>query len=254
MLILALDTTTRAGSVALLDDDRLVAECAGDAARTHAERLPGDLLALLAAHGRRVGDVELFAVGSGPGSFTGLRIGIATAQGLALVRQRSLVGVPALEALAHAGSVALPPGARVAAWMDGYRRDIFSALYEVGSAPPFMAGRLIELEGPSVGDPAATLERWVGAGTPPSHVVGDGARLHGGLATAMGASVMETPLLAAAMGRLARQRAAQGEAGHPAAIQAFYVRRPDVEVNREKREGQSLERVADPATDVGRPD
>ncbi len=104
MRVLALDTTTRAGSVALVDDERVVDERSGDAPRPHAERLPGEIIALLAAHGVAVADVDLFAVASGPGSFTGLRIGIATIQGLAFVRQRPVVAVSALEALAQLGS------------------------------------------------------------------------------------------------------------------------------------------------------
>src|ERR1700675_4177840 len=99
MRVLALDTTTRAGSAALVDDDCIVEERSGDASRTHAQRLPGELVALLDANGLAWADVDLFAVGSGPGSFTGLRIGIATVQGLAFVRGRRIVGVPALEAL-----------------------------------------------------------------------------------------------------------------------------------------------------------
>ena len=85
MVILALDTTTKAGSYALWRGDALVEQRPGDAARTHAERLPGDLADLLAAHGLTVKDVDLYAVASGPGSFTGLRVGVATIQGLALV-------------------------------------------------------------------------------------------------------------------------------------------------------------------------
>src|SRR5262245_38198388 len=104
MLVLALDTTTRAGSVALVEDDRVVDERLGDAACTHAERLPRELLALLDARGVALTAVDLFAVASGPGSFTGLRIGIATIQGLALVGRRRVVGVAALEALAHAAA------------------------------------------------------------------------------------------------------------------------------------------------------
>ena len=84
MILLALDTTTAAGSVALWRDG-LIEERAGDPARSHAERLPADLVALLSAHGLAPRDVERYAVAAGPGSFTGIRIGIATIQGLALV-------------------------------------------------------------------------------------------------------------------------------------------------------------------------
>ena len=113
MRVLALDTTTRAGSVALVEDDRIVDERGGDATRTHAERLPGEIVALVAAHGLGLADVDLFAVASGPGSFTGLRIGIATMQGLAFVCRRPVVGVPALEALGHLASRDTPAGALV---------------------------------------------------------------------------------------------------------------------------------------------
>src|SRR2546428_12012114 len=82
MRVLALDTTTRAGSAAMVEDDRVVDERGGDAARTHAERLPAEILALLDAHDRTLADVDLFAVASGPGSFTGLRCCLATIQGL----------------------------------------------------------------------------------------------------------------------------------------------------------------------------
>src|SRR5450631_4316072 len=101
MRVLALDTTTRAGSVALVEDDRVVEEREGDSSRTHALRLPAELLRVLETRGLAIADVDLFAVASGPGSFTGLRIGIATMQGLAVVQQRRVAGISALDALAH---------------------------------------------------------------------------------------------------------------------------------------------------------
>src|SRR3954469_13948498 len=114
MRVLALDSTTRAGSVALVDGDRVVTERAGDGSRKHGERLPGELADLGAAWGT----IDGFAVASGPGSFTGLRIGIATMQGLALVAGRRVVGVSALEALAQIASTQLSPGALIASWVD----------------------------------------------------------------------------------------------------------------------------------------
>ena len=88
MHVLALDTTTLEGSVALVDEHGVVDERRGDIARSHAERLPGDLAQLVEAHGVSLREMDLFAVASGPGSFTGLRIGIATIQGLALASGR----------------------------------------------------------------------------------------------------------------------------------------------------------------------
>src|SRR5574342_375744 len=101
MKVLALDTTTRAGSVALVENDRVIDERRGDAARSHAERVPQEVLAVASANGVPLLAIDLFAVASGPGSFTGLRIGIATIQGLALVAGRRVVAIPALDALAH---------------------------------------------------------------------------------------------------------------------------------------------------------
>src|SRR6476646_5153457 len=107
MRVLALDTTTRAGSVAVVDGDRVLVDECGDPARSHAERLPADLLAALERAGLTIADIDLFAVASGPGSFTGLRIGIATMQGLAFVRQKRIVPVSVLFGLAIAGAVGL---------------------------------------------------------------------------------------------------------------------------------------------------
>ena len=134
MRVLALDTTTRAGSVALVDDTLIVEERPGDPSRTHAERLPAELLAVSEAHGVALSSIDIFAVAAGPGSFTGLRIGLATVQGLGFVTGRQIVGVSALEALAQAASRAVAAGALVAAWMDAQRREVFSVLYRVTSA------------------------------------------------------------------------------------------------------------------------
>src|SRR6267142_1319915 len=144
MRVLALDTPNRAGSVALIEDDRIVDERAGDASRTHGERLPGELAQL----GAPWPTIDVFAVAIGPGSFTGLRIGIATMQGLALVTGRPVIGVSALEALAQIASAALEPGALIASWIDAQRGEIFSALYRVKEAPLFTSERLLELEAP----------------------------------------------------------------------------------------------------------
>jgi tRNA threonylcarbamoyladenosine biosynthesis protein TsaB len=80
MLTLALDTTTAAGSVALADGDRLVEVLAIDPSQPIATRVPGDLMALLGLHRVTLQAIDLFAVSTGPGSFTGLRIGIAAMQ------------------------------------------------------------------------------------------------------------------------------------------------------------------------------
>jgi len=143
MKALALDTTTRAGSVALVIDDHVIDERSGDGARTHGERLPAEIVSLADANQLALSDVDLFAVAAGPGSFTGLRIGIATVQGLAVVTRRPVAGISALDALAQIASRDVTAGALVAAWMDAHRREVFAALYRVSSAAAFDDDRLV---------------------------------------------------------------------------------------------------------------
>lgn len=232
MRVLALDTTTRAGSAAIVDDDRVVFERIGDPARSHAERLPTDLLIALEASRLTLPDIDVFAIAAGPGSFTGLRIGIATIQGLAFVTGKRVVPVSALEALAEAGSRESVPGGIVGAWMDAHRHDVFSALFRVADGLAFTRDRLIELEAPAVGAPSATRRRWELLGTVPGVLVGDGAVLYG-TASGGGMRVMEAPPLASIVGRMAAARASAGQAVQPSAVHALYVRRPDAEVARE---------------------
>ena len=244
MHVLALDTTTRDGSVALVDGYRTIEERRGEAARTHGERLPGELLAVADAHGLSPHTIDLFAVASGPGSFTGLRIGIATIQGLALTTGRRIVAVSALEALAQTvgvegGGARAPAGTFVAAWMDARRHDVFAALYRLADAPLFSPDRLVEIEGPTAGDPGITLARWAGHIRDATVVfVGDGAALYASLITEHASPAWTVlpyqPLLAGAIGRMAVARAQRGDTIDPAAVRPLYIRRPDVEVERER--------------------
>ena len=237
MRVLALDTTTREGSVALVVDDRVVEERRGDSLRTHAERLPAEILAVIDQHGLTTADVDLFAVASGPGSFTGLRIGIATIQGLAFTTGRPVVAVSALEVLAQIASATCPPGALAAAWMDAHRREVFAALYRVTASPLYDSDRLSLMQGPTVDDPADILDRWAkyldGASVT---FIGDGVLLYAETIHRLQASTEQAwsaPLLAGAVGRMAVARARRGETITPAAIQPLYVRRPDAELARD---------------------
>ncbi len=251
MLILALDTTTKRGSMALWRDG-LVEERAGDASRSHAERLPGDLVALLADHGTRLGDIERYAVASGPGSFTGLRVGIAAVQGLALVHDRQVVPVSALELLAQQGAreARLESGRYVGAWMEAYRREVFGALYRVATAAAD-ASALADLDlvlEPRVASPVALASEW-------HAIVGDGGIVVAGDAVASTRDVLreafgdrlEALAPAALAGTLAAIAARDGQrAVRPHAIVPLYVRRPDAELARDRAEAASLATLSQP--------
>jgi tRNA threonylcarbamoyladenosine biosynthesis protein TsaB len=226
VVILALDTTSPAGSAAVLDDDEVCAAIAGEASRTHGERLPAELARALADAGRTLGEVDLLAVASGPGAFTGLRIGLATMQGLALVLQRPIAGVSALAALNLAARAATGTEGAVASWMDAGRSEVFAALFE-------HAGD--EGSAPIVGRPDAILAGWRDRLATPIVFTGDGAVRYGAVIGSAASHIIPPPPLARWVARLGRAAAARGLAGSPHALQPLYVRRPDAELERDRR-------------------
>jgi tRNA threonylcarbamoyladenosine biosynthesis protein TsaB len=238
MLILALDTTTRGGSLALEQDGRSLEVFAGDSGRTHATRLPGDILECLARPHLTLGDIDLYSVAAGPGSFTGLRVGIATIQGLAFAHGRPAVGVSALDALAEAAGAPLPAHGRLrmlrAAWMDAQRGEVYGRLYR-RAADVWQA-----VGDPVVNRPLDVLAAWAKAIEDATiEFVGDGAIAYAHeleLSLAGRSHVIKpVPLLAAAVATLAGRAADAGHAVPPAGIRPLYVRRPDVELARERR-------------------
>jgi tRNA threonylcarbamoyl adenosine modification protein YeaZ len=131
MVTLALDTTTAAGSAALVHNGRLLEMSAIDPSAPIATRVPGDLMGLLDRHRVSLTDINLVAVATGPGSFTGLRIGIAAMQGLALANAIPLIGVSSFEALASLAlaDARLEPAGHVAVWIDAWRGEVYGAVY-----------------------------------------------------------------------------------------------------------------------------
>jgi tRNA threonylcarbamoyladenosine biosynthesis protein TsaB len=222
VLVLALDTTTPAGSAALVRDGDVLVEEAGDPALTHGRRLPRDLMRLLDRAGVQLHDVDLLAVAAGPGSFTGLRVGIATMQGLAMAGNRRVVPVSALEALARAGRNGVDP---VAAWMDAQRGEVFAALYGADGA------RL--LVDPSSEPPARTLERWSPDLSGHERFVGDGAVRYRELIPPSCAIIEPVPPLAGFIGVMACEH--PGRAVLPHAVVPIYVRRSDAELARDRK-------------------
>jgi tRNA threonylcarbamoyladenosine biosynthesis protein TsaB len=232
LLILSLDTTTRAGSAAVLRDDVVLAERTGDPALTHGERLPGELISLLDEVAIRIDDVELFAVAAGPGSFTGLRVGIATVQGLAMARARRVVPVSTLDAL---GRAALNASRPIGVWMDAQRGEVFAALY----APD---GRDVLAPAQSA-SPDAVLAEWAGVLDVRTAVfVGDGAVRYRDRLTALAdghghpPQVISPPPLAGVIGQIAAE--APERAVLPHAVVPIYIRRSDAEIARARRDGR----------------
>jgi tRNA threonylcarbamoyladenosine biosynthesis protein TsaB len=129
MRVLALESSTRRGSVALVEDGRVVARACHEEPSAHAERLLGLVEEVLSCAGWERETIERVAAGTGPGSFTGLRAGVALAQGIALGLGVPIVGVSSLAALADIVPRTLG-GVRFA-FVDAMRGEVFVAAYDV---------------------------------------------------------------------------------------------------------------------------
>jgi len=126
MKILALDTSCMMGSVAVVDDHTIVAEQLLNIKITHSERLIASIDTLLEAAELKLQDMDAFAVAIGPGSFTGLRIGLAAAKGFAFVTEKPIVGISSLLGLAYNVYGSREP---VVAVLDARRGEYYVAAY-----------------------------------------------------------------------------------------------------------------------------
>jgi tRNA threonylcarbamoyladenosine biosynthesis protein TsaB len=235
VLILALDTSSAAGSAAIARDGVVLVERPGDATRTHGERLPRELMAILDAAGVALHDIDRFAVATGPGSFTGLRVGIATIQGLALAQRKLVEPISAFDALAFIARSAgdrADASAAIAPWIDAHRGEVFAALYSPDGST--------QIAGPSSLPPAVTLDAWTSAVHPDRAIqfIGDGAAKYRGVIEGrLGPRARvqhEVPTLAGAIARMAG--AAPDRAVRPHAVVPLYVRRSDAELARDRRQ------------------
>ena len=141
--VLAVDTTTARESVALAEDGAVRGEVRLSPVDGHSVRLMGSIAFLLDGLGLAPRDVDGYAVAAGPGSFTGLRVGISTVQGLALAADRPCAGISALDALA---ARAAPAEGGIVAVMEAHRGEVFGAIYD-GAGRPVGQPRASPLQG-----------------------------------------------------------------------------------------------------------
>jgi tRNA threonylcarbamoyladenosine biosynthesis protein TsaB len=235
VLILSLDTTTPKPSCAVARDGVVINEEPIDASRQLALQLPGALRDILDLSAVALEEVDAFAVSTGPGSFTGLRIGIATMQGLAFGRGKPLIGVSGLTALRAVASPAFL-GSRIATWVDAWRGDVYAALFEDGR----------EIGEPVVAKPSALLDDLARREGAPYTLmanditfIGDGAETYrdlilSQLGHAARLADPTVPLLAAVIAMLATIEYKNGHRPPPHAIRPMYVRRSDAELGRDR--------------------
>ena len=169
MLILALDSTALVGSVALCENNHLLAECTLNTGNTHSETLLPTVEFVLKSCGVTVDDIDLFACTVGPGSFTGVRIGAATIKGMAFGKGKPCVGVSTLEALA---TNARAFEGIICPCMNARREQVYNALFESKGGK---LTRLCEDRALAIEDLLRELEGY--ASEHKIYLVGDGAEL-----------------------------------------------------------------------------
>ena len=167
MLILAFETSAKAGSVALLDEKKLLGESYQNTGLTHSQTLMVMAEDLLKQCGKRVCDITAVAVAEGPGSFTGVRIGVAAAKGFAWGGQLPCYGVSTLEAMAE--SLGIYQG-YVCPCMDARRSQVYNGLFYVNQG---QIQRVKEDRAIALADLAQELKELEG----PIFLVGDGSTL-----------------------------------------------------------------------------
>jgi len=213
--VLAVDTTTPRGSVAVLSEEGVPAEARVLTASGHSRWLLPAVDALLSGLALPPFALDCFAVTTGPGSFTGLRVGLSSVQGLALASGRPCVGLSALDVLALAAAGCAET---VVAVMDAFRGEVYLGVYD-GAGRPRAVPRAAGLEALLEGVPA-------GAAFVGDAVAGERRRIE---ARVRGARFPEVDLfLAVPLGRAALARAAAGEAVAASDLRPVYLRGADI--------------------------
>jgi tRNA threonylcarbamoyladenosine biosynthesis protein TsaB len=224
-IILALETATMSGSVALVGPDRCLAEFSLHTGETHSRRLLAGVDRVLQESGIGWPEIDAVAVSMGPGSFTGLRIGLATAKGLAMASGVKLIGVGTLDGLAAqlhaAGDILICPV------LDARKKEVYCCFYRCDSR-----GIPQRLEDYLVTSPEALCARI----DEPVVMLGDGAALYGDFFRQKLAGLLKIPPAsvyfprAAAVGLLALDKWQEHEFLEPAAAEPIYIRPSEAEL------------------------
>ena len=229
MKILALDTSTSLATVAITVGERVAAESVFNTDRTLSARLIPEIERLLALAGVSVADIDLFAACTGPGSFTGVRGGVATVQGLALAGGKACVGFSSLALLAMNFPLAAHP---VCALLDARKSEVYAALFDCPDSIPtarildcvLPPERFLDLLRETTGDPVVFC--------------GDGAvRYRDLIAARMGRQALFAPFPlhtthASNGALLALHSFRNGESLDPSCLLPTYLRASDAEINR----------------------
>jgi tRNA threonylcarbamoyl adenosine modification protein YeaZ len=243
VLILSLDTSSPAGSVAILRDEITLGVISTRAEENYSSRIFRHLEFLLSDLTLKLDEFDLFAVSSGPGSFTGLRVGLTAAKGWAEVYRKPVVGVSALEAVAfqaRAGNTVLVPA------LDARRGQIYFGVYRAAPAGLALDGEEFVVTPEEFAEKLGAVahnrerareggQRFDSAGgfsivTPDASIVAAASRLTSNLTAGFAGLDIVSSVLAPSIGRIAQARALRGDVSDALSLDANYVRRTDAEM------------------------
>jgi tRNA threonylcarbamoyladenosine biosynthesis protein TsaB len=229
MLILGIETSTRTGSVAVVSDDCVIAQYSLNIELTHSERLMKTVDRVLKDTGLAFTDLEGYAVATGPGSFTGLRIGISTVKGLAFATGKPVAAVPTLQALAWNLPFA---GYPVCPLLDARKKEVYAALYKPDDPFPLlmMPETVISLGQLAAGITGTTV------------FTGEGSLIYRAeieklfSTRALFAPRAASLPSAASVAEIGLAMLSDGKKADPDLLTPIYIRRPEAEVAWEKKE------------------
>ena len=218
-LILAIETATRTGSVAVARGNKILSTRVGDPAISHSTNLLELIESVLNDADAKLSNVDLFAAAVGPGSFTGLRIGLATVKAFAAVTSRPIIGVSTLAAVAHAAGTS----GNIVSLLPAGRGEVFAQMFSV------VESRVTPLDDARHLTPAETFARY--AKQADAHWAGEGVAKLGDYLRSGSARVAIGECIAASVAALALEDYREGNSVTADELHAVYVRASDAEIN-----------------------
>lgn len=229
MYILGIETATKTGGVAIVSENGVLAEYTLNIEVTHSERLMSTVDRVLKATGFTLANIDGYGVSIGPGSFTGLRIGLSTIKGLAFATGKPVAAVPTLRALAWNIPFSRYP---VCPLLDARKKEVYAGLYR------YDGGNYVQ----EMPDAVISLAEMAGKIAGEILFTGEGARLFtGDIQRSFGDRAHFAPLSssvpsAASVAEIALMMLKAGQQTDPDELVPMYIRRPEAEVAWEKRQ------------------